>query len=91
MFEQDGELSGTVDLRLQKGGRVRLVQCRQWQSPTVDVSEVRELFEAINSEQAAGGIIISSGTFTPDAKKFAAGKSIELMGVEQLTVFINIR
>jgi restriction system protein len=87
MFEQDSGLDGLVDLRLQKGGKLRLLQCRHWQSLTVDVTDVRELFDLITAERAAGGIIITSGTFTPEAKKFAAAKTIELVGLEQLAAF----
>lgn len=91
MFEQDDGLDGLVDLRLQKGGKLRLLQCRHWQSPTVDVSDVRELCEVMTAQRAAGGIVVTSGTFTPAAKKFAAGKSIELIGIERLAAFTRDR
>lgn len=89
MFEQDSGLDGQVDLRLQKGGRLRLAQCRHWQSLTVDVSDIRELFEVMTAEHAAGGIIITSGTFTPEAEKFAAGKPIELVGLKRLAALTS--
>ena len=89
MFEQDGGLAGIADLRLQKGGRLHLAQCRHWQSLTVDVSDIRELSEVMTAEHAAGGIIITSGTFTPDAQKFAAGKPIELVGLKRLAALIS--
>ena len=91
MFEQDGSLEGTADLRMQKGGRLRLARSRQWNSLTVDVSDVREMFEVMTAERATGGIVITSGTFTPEAKKFAAAKSIELIGIEQLAAFTGER
>lgn len=91
MFEQNGGLDGASDLRLQKGGRLRLARSRQWNSPTVDVADVRELFEVMTAERAAGGIVITSGTFTPEAKKFAAGKSIELIGIEKLAALTSER
>jgi restriction system protein len=91
MFEQDGGLDGQVDLRVQKGGRLRLLQCRHWQSLTVDVADVRDLFEVMTAERAAGAIVITSGTFSPEAKKFAANKSIDLIGLEQLASFTKDR
>ncbi|MBT8345353.1 MAG: restriction endonuclease [Desulfofustis sp.] len=83
MFEQDGDLHRTVDLRLQKGGKLRLLQCRHWQSLKVDVSDVRELYETMAAEKATGGIVITSGAFTPEAKKLSAAKAIELIDLEQ--------
>ena len=91
MFEQDGSLEGTADLRLQKGWKLRLARSRQWNSLSVDVSDVRALFEVMNAERATGGIVITSGTFTPEAKKFATAKSIELIGIEQLAAFTSER
>ncbi len=91
MFEQDDGLDGQVDLRLQKGGRLRLLQSRHWQSLTVDLSDIRDLFEVMTAERAAGGIVITSGTFSPEAKKFAASKPIELIGLEQLAALTSDR
>ena len=91
MFEQEGGLDGQVDLRLQKGGRLRLLQSRHWQSPTVYISDVRDLFEVMTAERAAGGIVITSGTFSPEAKKFAASKPIELSGLEQFASLTSDR
>ena len=89
MFEQDGGLDGSVDLRLQKGGRLLLLLCRHWQSPTVELSDVRRMLEVMTAERAASGVIITSGAFTPEAKKFAAVNSIELIGLEQLAAFTS--
>ena len=76
--------NGMVDMRLQKGGRMYLLFCRHWQSPSVDSDDLQELTEFLASEHAAGLIVISSGVFTPDAKKFATTKPIDLIGLERL-------
>ena len=88
-FEHDDGQDGPVDLRLQKGGRLQLLQCRHWQSLTVDISDVQELFEAMNAERATAIVVITSGTFTSEVKKFAAARPIQLIGLEQLAAFIN--
>jgi restriction system protein len=88
-FERDDGQDGRVDLRLQKGGRLQLLQCRHWQSLTVDISDVQELFEAMNAERAAAIVVITSGTFTAEVKKFAVARPIQLIGLEQLAAFIN--
>lgn len=43
---------------------------------------VRELFQAIAAEKAAGGFIVSSGRFTDEAWRYAEGRSIELLSSE---------
>ena len=91
MFERNGGLDGASDLRLQKGGRMHLARSSRWNSLTVDAADIRELFEVMTAERAAGGMVITSGTFTPDAKRFAAGKSIELIGLERLAALTNER
>ena len=91
MAEQGGRMGSPADLRMQKGGRLYLLQCRHWHAVTVNVSDVRELWEGVSAEGAAGGIVIASGSFTPDAKRFAAAKPIQLIGLEQLAAFTGDR
>ena len=70
---------GGVDIRLRKNGNLILVQCKHWKSGKVGVKTVRELYGVMTAKQAYAGIIVTFGTFTEDAKKFATGKSIELI------------
>jgi restriction system protein len=78
---------GGVDLTLARGHERFLVQCKQWRARQVSVSVVRELYGVMAAERVAGGYLVTSGTFTKDAKEFAAGRNIELMdgrGLEAL-------
>jgi restriction system protein len=78
---------GGVDLVLARGHERFLVQCKQWRAQQVGVSVVRELYGVMAAERVAGGYVVTSGTFTKDAKEFAAGRNIELMdgkGLEAL-------
>jgi restriction system protein len=78
---------GGVDLALVRAHERFLVQCKQWRARQVGVSVVRELYGVMTAERVAGGYVVTSGTFTKDAKEFAAGRNIELLdgrGVEQL-------
>jgi len=75
---------GGIDIELRKNGERFLVQCKHWKVHNVGVSVVRELFGVMAAEGVDGGFVICSGTFTRDAKNFARGKSIELIGADGL-------
>jgi len=74
-----GGADGGVDLVLRKGEQKRLVQCKHWKIDKIGVKVIRELYGVVTSEAASGGIVISSGTFTQEARKFARGKPLELL------------
>jgi restriction system protein len=73
-----GGADGGVDLLARKDGTY-LIQCKHWKTYRVGVKEIRELFGILVSEHAKGGILVTTGTFTPDALAFAKGKPIELV------------
>jgi restriction system protein len=78
---------GGIDLVLRKGGEKVLVQCKQWRADKVGVGVVRELYGVMSAEGAAGGIVVTSGTFTADALTFAQGRNVTLMdGVKLLSL-----
>ena len=80
---------GGIDLELYLGADRYLVQCKQWKSRRVGVSIVRELFGVMAAENAVGGFVVASGAFTPDAKDFAQGRSIELVDATKLRQIIG--
>lgn len=80
---------GGVDLVLRKDGRKFYVQCKQWKSRTVGVKPVRELFGVVSAHGAAGGIFVTSGTYTADASDFAATSGIELIDGSSLQEMIE--
>ncbi|MCB2141462.1 DUF2034 domain-containing protein [bacterium] len=75
---------GGIDLFLEKGTRRHLVQCKQWRNRKVGVKIVREMFGVMTAERADSVIVVSSGDFTQDAIKFAAGKPIDLIDGHKL-------
>ncbi len=78
--EQGGpQPDGGVDLVLRKGSETFLVQCKQWKAFKVGVDVVRELYGVMAARCAAGGFVVTSGSFTPDAKAFADGRNIMLV------------
>ncbi|MDF2465640.1 MAG: restriction endonuclease [Ramlibacter sp.] len=70
---------GGVDLVLRKGNEKFLVQCKQWKAFKVGVDIVRQLYGVMAAQGAAGGFVITSGTFTADAKSFAEGRNVTLV------------
>ena len=80
---------GGIDLILRKDGEKYLVQCKHWRSMKVGVTVVREFFGVMAAQGAVGGFIVTSGTYTSEAKDFAAGRNIQLIAGEQLNVWIH--
>ena len=74
-----GGADGGVDLVLRKNGEHLLVQCKNWRYDRVGVKVVRELLGVVAAEGATGGIVVSSGTFSQEARDFARGKPLELI------------
>jgi restriction system protein len=70
---------GGVDLVLRKGTETHLVQCKQWKAYQVGPGVVRELYGVMAANGAAGGFVVTSGSFTPDAKAFADGRNVKLV------------
>ena len=66
-------------LILDRGSEKVLVQCKQWRAQRVGVSVVRELYGVMAAEGAAAGIVVTSGSFTPDAVEFASGRNVRLI------------
>ncbi|RSZ38612.1 restriction endonuclease [Variovorax beijingensis] len=73
-----------IDLTLRKNGEKYLVQCKQWRAFKVGVPVVRELYGVMAAEGAAGGFVVTSGRFTPEAEAFASGRNLRLLDGPQL-------
>ena len=84
--EETGSPSGDggVDVRLSRPGELVLVQCKQWRTRRVGVRPARELYGVMASEGATRGVLVTCGSFTPEAQRFAEGKPIELVGGRDL-------
>ena len=81
---------GGVDVRISKpGGETYLVQCKQWRTQRVGVKVVRELFGVVAAEDATGGIVVTAGTFTPEAVEFAGCVAVELIDGDGLVAMMG--
>jgi len=82
---------GGVDIRLTRFGSTVLVQCKQWKAWKVGVKEVREMLGVVVSERASKGIVVSSGGFTVEARRFAKSSNplIQLIDGRELLELIR--
>ena len=84
-----GGADGGIDLVLLKGTEKFLVQCKQWKAYKVGVDVVRELYGVMAAKGATGGFVVTSGRFTDDASKFAAGRNVQLIDGPKLFAMIK--
>ena len=84
-----GGADGGIDLVLVKGSEKFLVQCKQWKAYKVGVDVVRELYGVMAAKGATGGFVVTSGRFTDDASKFAAGRNVRLIDGPRLFALIK--
>jgi restriction system protein len=54
----------------------------------VGVESVRELCRVMAARHAAGGFVVTSGSFTAEARQLAEGREVELIGGDQLRTAI---
>jgi restriction system protein len=78
-----------VDLALHKNGATYFVQCKQWRTMKVGVRPLREFFGVVSARAAAGGIFVSSGTYTRDALEFARESRLELIDGHALAQMVK--
>jgi restriction system protein len=81
---------GGIDVDLSKGGKRYLVQCKQYRASKVGVPKVRELAGVVATEKAAGGIFVSSGRYTKEARRFAAKSRIQLIDGRALAKLMDL-
>jgi restriction system protein len=82
---------GGVDLVLTRGEKRFFVQCKQWKTLEVGVRTLRDLYGAIEARAASGGFLVTSGTFSEEAQRFAADHRLELIDGNALSGWLNRR
>lgn len=80
--------NGEIDLIATKARQRLLIQCKHWKTQQVGVSVIRELNGVVAARRADGGIVVTGGTFTKEARDFARGCRIRLIGGESLQQII---
>ena len=79
----------TADLVLRKSGEYFLVHSTAWRVALVEVAAIRELDRAMRAQRAAGGFVVTSGSFTREAMGFASGRKIQLIDGRTLREMLN--
>ncbi len=74
------------DFTLTKQGRVTLLQCRRWKVNQLGVGPLKDLANAIASDDAYNGICITAGNLSPQAREFADTKPITLVTGSELAM-----
>jgi len=82
---------GPVQLVLAREGKRYLVTFRHWRAEFVGANPVAELLQAIHTEEADGGYIVTTGRFTGEARKAAANSGIELIAGRELADLVEGR
>jgi restriction system protein len=82
--ETGGGGGRAVDMVLARGSERFLVDCKPWRSNAVGVAPLRELHALMLAREAAGGFVLSSGLFTPEAVRFSEGRNIQLIDGSRL-------
>ena len=80
---------GGVDILLNGHGQTLLVQCKHWKAYKVGVREVRELHSVVTSRRVSGGILITSGRFTAEAKAYAVETGIRFVDGTELQQLLH--
>ncbi|MBC7957495.1 MAG: restriction endonuclease [Cytophagales bacterium] len=89
--ETGGGGGRAVDMVLSRGAEAFLVDCKPWRSHAVGVAPVRELHGLMRARGAAGGFVLSSGVFTPEAVRFSEGRNIQLIDGSRLSDLLHVR
>src|SRR6266542_1646481 len=80
---------GGIDIVLAKEGERHIVQCKHWRATKVPVAVVRELYGVMAAQSVAGGFVVTAGEFTREARDFATGRNIELIGGGALAAMLR--
>lgn len=67
------------DLTLRRDGESIPVRSKDWKDTRVSEREVREFYGLMAGTAAPRGIVVTTGTFTREAREFADDKAIELI------------
>ncbi|MBX3622486.1 MAG: restriction endonuclease [Rhizobacter sp.] len=68
-----------VDMVLTRGAERFLVDCKPWRASAVGLAPVMALHGLMRASGAAGGFVLTSGGFTPEAERFAQERQIQLL------------
>jgi restriction system protein len=84
-----GRPDGGVDVVLERDGRITVVQVKHWRRDRVGVQLVRELYGVQRAMHAHHAMFAVMGSYTADARQFAAQVGMTLVDGEELLRIIG--
>lgn len=90
IVESQRGADGGVDLKLAKDGQSVLVHAKRWLMRDVSVQVVREMHGLVRNRSRTRGVVVASGGFTPEARRFAAQTRIELVDGSSLARALDL-
>lgn len=82
------DADGAADMLVTRIGEYHLVRSRHWRDAIVGAEAVREFRRVMAARHAAGGFILTSGSFSPEARELARERGVELIDGEQLAAVL---
>jgi restriction system protein len=80
---------GGVDLIATMAKKRILIQCKHWKTQQVGVMAIRELNGVVTARRADGGVVVTGGTFTKEARDVAETCRIRLIDGNELQQIIG--
>jgi len=78
------------DIEMTRDGERFFAQCKHWRARSVGIVPVRELYVAMEARGAVGGFVVTSGSFSREARSFAEGRNVELIDGSHLNSMLNV-
>ena len=78
-----------VDLRVQRGGLLGIVQCKYFSRGVIGSPELQKFLGTIHHTKSHKGFFVTTRTFTLAADKFAAEHPIELIDGPRLVELVQ--
>src|SRR5271166_6089559 len=80
---------GGIDLIATMSKKRILIQCKDWKTQQVGVMVIRELNDVVTARRADGGVVVTGGTFTKEARDLAETCRIRLIDGNELQKMIG--
>ncbi|MGA2707671.1 MAG: restriction endonuclease [Steroidobacteraceae bacterium] len=80
---------GGIDLIATKAKKRILIQCKHWKTQQVGATVIRELHGLVTARRADGGVVITGGGFSREAKELARTCRIRLIDGDRLQHIIG--
>jgi len=80
-----------IDAVLTRDTERLVVQHRHWRNATIGAATLHELYDSLPRESASGCVFVTTGDYTPEALRFAAGKPVRLIAGRELERMLRAR